>query len=108
MPCYDNRNDLLKQNTHAKNHELKKQIERTQIERTKMLEAMLCAVITELEKENVSHTVLTNAQKNGAVGLMDFWARHKIQDEQRIRNDLELYSKHEIEMIRKIIEELPK
>lgn len=68
------------------------------------LEASFCAVLTELEKLGIVNQVLQKASRNGLMNLVELWENHKKDDESRISKDLLKYSKHELELIKKILE----
>ena len=69
------------------------------------LEASLCALITELGKESKikANKILLNASKNGGIELLDFWASHNKSDETRISIALNSFSKHEQDIIKKLL-----
>ena len=72
------------------------------------LEAALCAVFTELEKDNVLDDMIAVASKNGDIDLAGIWKKHKKDDLDRLKKDLEKYSHHELDMIRLMLNNLPK
>lgn len=69
----------------------------------KKIEAMLCAVITELEKDGLANEVISQASKSGVINIMDFWERHSKEDETRLAKELHKYSEHEQEVIKKLL-----
>ena len=72
-------------------------------EKNKFLEAGLCALITELEKLDFFNEFMTKASENGKIDLFNFWDNHKKQDENRLRRELQRFSKHEIDVLKKLL-----
>jgi hypothetical protein len=67
------------------------------------LEASLCALITEIEKEEISHKVITQASKSGLIDLVDFWSKHSKQDEVRLSKELHKFSEHEQAVLKRLL-----
>jgi hypothetical protein len=69
------------------------------------IEAGMCAVFSELETNpNVDlPKVIKAAAKNGDVDLSDIWAKHQAKDVARLKKDLKKFSKHELDMIKTIL-----
>ena len=76
---------------------------RSQSEKIKYLEACLCAIINELEAQKLTTQVIPAASEHGGVDLMKFWNKHKEEDETRILIKLREFSKHEIEIAKRMI-----
>lgn len=74
-----------------------------QAKRIKHLEASLCAIISELEAQNLTTQVIPAASEHGDIDLLEFWNKHKEEDETRILIKLREYSRHEIELVKKMI-----
>jgi len=112
MPCQDNYPDY---NDNKYNNRMPAYIYRDNPEHVKTiqeltqkigwLEAGLCAIITELEKESKSKTneILTNASRNGKISLIDFWTKHSKDDEVRLVNELHKFSAHEQDVIKRLL-----
>lgn len=73
------------------------------VEKVHNLDACLCAIITELEKRNIAKEIIEIASIDGKIDLLKHWNNHKIKDEVRLKSDLEKYSNHELEVIKKIL-----
>jgi hypothetical protein len=67
------------------------------------LEAALCAVLTELENIKVYESVVNAASKNGMIDVHSFWAKHQSKDEARILAELNKFSDHEKEILKKLL-----
>jgi len=98
MPCRDGRDDYP--NTRI---ETIYQDNPEHLKKIKELEAALCAVFTELERDENLENIINRAEKNGHINLIDFWKKHKKEDEERLKKDLRKYSEHELNVIRNIL-----
>jgi hypothetical protein len=67
------------------------------------LEAALCAVLTELEKTNLYKSVVNEASKNGIIDIDSFWSKHQMKDEKRLLAELDKFSEHEKEILKKLL-----
>jgi hypothetical protein len=67
------------------------------------LEAALCAVLTELEKTNLYKSVVNEASKNGIIGIDSFWSKHQMKDEKRLLVELDKFSEHEKEILKRLL-----
>ncbi len=67
------------------------------------LEAALCAVFTELEKRGIDEEIMDHASLYGKVDLFDFWDKHKSKDEERLLEELNKFSEHEKEILKKLL-----
>ena len=67
------------------------------------LEAALCAVLTELENIKVYESVVNAASKNGMIDVHSFWAKHQSKDEARLKIELDKFSEHEKEILKKLL-----
>jgi len=70
------------------------------------LEASLCAIFTELEKEGILDRIIFRASKNGTINIMDFWDKHKRKDEVRLFDELNKFSEHEKQILKKLLNEI--
>jgi len=68
-----------------------------------LLEAGLCALITELEKRGIANEVISQASKSGLIDLMGFWERHSKEDEVRLAKKLHEFSEHEQAVLKKLL-----
>jgi hypothetical protein len=68
-----------------------------------LLEAALCAVLTELENRKVYESVINAASINGMIDIDSFWAKHKSKDEERLKRELDKFSQHEKEILKKLL-----
>lgn len=111
MPCQDNYGFIQGVNTpqseadklysaQIKHYE---KLVNEQLEKIHKLDACLCAILTELEKIGIDEKIIEIASIEGKIDLSKHWKNHKIKDEVRLKTDLEKYSNHEIDVIKKII-----
>ena len=68
------------------------------------LEAALCAILTELENRKAYKPVVNAASKNGMIDIDSFWAKHQSKDEERLKAELDKFSEHEKEIIKKLLQ----
>lgn len=73
------------------------------LKKAREMEAALCALFTELEKDGNVKEIIERAETNGEIDLMKFWKKHKKEDEKRLRKDLEKYSQQELDMMKDIL-----
>ena len=107
MPCYDSRDKEIARTEYIngvdpgpyenKIIELHDQV--------KQLEAGLCALITELEKEGIVDRVITQASKSGLIDLVGFWKTHSKEDETRLSEELHKFSEHEQAILKRLLNE---
>jgi len=67
------------------------------------LEAAICAICNELEDRNILDEILANGSVNGRIKLHDIWNNHKQNDERRLKNELKKYTKHELKLLKRIL-----
>lgn len=101
MPCRDGRDDWA--GGTRTEYVTEYQDNPEHLKKVKEMEAALCAVFTELEKDGNLESVINRAESSGQIDLMKFWKKHKKEDEKRLRKDLEKYSQHELDMIKDIL-----
>ena len=68
------------------------------------LEAILCAVFTELEKRKIDQEIFDDATKNGEVSMFGFWENHKQKDRERLQKELDKFSRHEQEILKELLD----
>lgn len=91
MPCFDPRDN-------EERHELK--------DKNSKLEAALCAIAAELSRNGILEVVVANASRNGLINIYELINSHELKDRERIAKDLhKRYSKDELELIKKLLEE---
>lgn len=73
------------------------------LKKAREMEAALCAVFTELERDGNLDEIIKRAETNGEIDLLKFWKKHKKEDEKRLRKDLEKFSEHERAIMRDIL-----
>ena len=71
--------------------------------RVKWLEGALCAVISELKRRDIDHSVITAANAKGKVNIFQFDAYHSAEDSDRLSVELSRFSADEIEVIKTLI-----
>jgi hypothetical protein len=65
--------------------------------------AMLCALFNDLKNRGIYLDVLETASKDGNIDFSDFIQEHEKEDVERLKKDLSKYSKHEKQMMVKIL-----
>jgi uncharacterized UBP type Zn finger protein len=68
------------------------------------LEAALCAILTELENRKAYKPVVNAASKNGMIDIDSFWAKHQSKDEERLKTELDKFSEHEKEILKRLLQ----
>ena len=87
MPCYDPRNNP--------------QLIHSEIEK---LEAMLCALINEINTLENSQEIIKRASNNGSVDINSFFQNHQEKDMNKLqRQVVDKLSLHEIRLLRKLL-----
>lgn len=72
-------------------------------EHNQYLEAVLCAVFTELEKRKIVEEIINDATKHGFIDIFGFWQLHKQNDVKRLQNELDKFSHHEKEILKELL-----
>lgn len=72
-------------------------------ERNEYLEACLCAILTELEKNSIGKEIINYATENGKVSIIAFWHEHKQKDEERLQKELRKFSEHEKQILKELL-----
>ena len=67
------------------------------------LEAALCAILTELENRKAYKPVVNAASKNGIIDIDSFWSKHQMKDEKRLLAELDKFSEHEKEILKRLL-----
>jgi len=101
MPCYDPRGTTKTVTIYESGvspSELARMVDTAQ-----RYQAMLCALINELEARGIAANVVAEASRKGLVDIISFWEEHSKSDEARLANELHKYSKDEQEILRKIL-----
>jgi ankyrin repeat protein len=102
MPCYDDGNWTTR--TIDKGGVTPSMLEAAN-NRSKALEAALCAICNELDKRGIAESALSNAGRNGLINLLQFYAQHKKEDVSRLTYDIHSrYSKDELAIIKQVID----
>lgn len=84
--------------------EIAKQLkEREEKMKDKQHVAMLCALFNDLKNRGIYLDVLESASKDGNIDFSDFIQEHEKEDVERLKHDLSKFSKHEKQMIIKIL-----
>lgn len=69
------------------------------------LEAILCALISELKNRGIDHEVIAQASRSGLVDIMSFWVKHVDEDRARIAATLHKnFSEQEQQVIRELLD----
>ena len=105
-PCYTPDNaygsSSYEKTVYVDNPEQQKKINEL-IDQIKWHEAALCAIITELEKLGIADKVIAQASKSGLIDLVGFYAAHSKEDEARLLKELDKFSEHEQDVLRKLL-----
>jgi len=72
-------------------------------ERNQFLEACLCAILTELEKQGIDQKIIDIASANGVVNILSFWEIHKQKDIDRLQKELDKFSAQEQQILKNIL-----
>jgi hypothetical protein len=112
MPCTQNRgwhqDDDWKPRNNKKDdinyNEIENQLnERKMKTINKEYTAMLCALFNDLKNRNILEDVLKTASEDGRVNFQLFINEHEKEDIERLKNHLLQFSKHERQMLIKIL-----
>lgn len=105
MPCYDGRDreNVRTEYINGVNPEPYQYEIRKLKDQVKRLEAGLCAIITEIQKEGIADRVITQASKSGLIDLVGFWANHSKEDEVRLSKELHKFSEHEQAVLKRLL-----
>ena len=95
MPCYDPR---PRDKAIANASKLKDAVRSVNI-----LEACLCAVMSELESRGIVESVIVKASRNGLIDLVGFWEHHKKNDRARLLAEIHKFSVDEQKVIKKLL-----
>ncbi len=102
MPCYDTQGQGSTKIVYI-NGIAPEQRDRA-IEYSLKMEAMVCALMNELDRRGIGESVVAEASRNGLIDIMGLWDQHKKTDISKIANDIHhRYSKDEQEIIRKLL-----
>lgn len=96
MPCRDGREEEYRTRVEYQDNP-------AHLRKIKEMEAALCAIFSELEKDGNLEDIINRAESSGEIDLIQFWKKHKEEDEKRLRKDLEKYSEHELNMMKNIL-----
>lgn len=94
MPCYDPRGNEP-QIKYVDNPET--------LETNRMLVAIICAILTELERNGIAENIITEAERNGEVKIQEMWNLHKQEDKERLGKLIEGLSDHEKSVLRNLL-----
>lgn len=67
------------------------------------LEACLCAIVSELVRQELYQDIIPSAQKNGKVDINSWWIAHTESDRKRLETKLSEFSLHEQLIIKQLI-----
>lgn len=65
------------------------------LQTNRMLMAIVCAILTELERNGIADRVIADAEENGKVKIKEVWDLHKKEDKARLSKLIEGLSEHE-------------
>jgi tellurite resistance-related uncharacterized protein len=68
------------------------------------VEAALCAILSELEKTNLYNKIVPQANQNGMIDIDAFWVVHRYKDEERLKAELDKFSEHEKEILKRLLQ----
>lgn len=101
MPCYDPRGSVSTRTVYESGiSPLDLEQEKN---KRKWMESALCSIFSELERRDIAESVIAEASRNGLIGIMDFWSKHKNNDVSRLAKALHNYSKDEQDVLRKLL-----
>lgn len=100
MPCYDPRDDEDK----IARKEANAQILRDAEDKINKLEAMLCAICNELQRNDILYSIVSDAQRKGKIDILSFVEKHFDNDTIRLANDIQKrYSVDELKVIKELL-----
>ena len=108
MPCYDPRGSTQTETVYRSgispsDMQKVKDVNAELLNKNKWIEGAMCAIFNELDSRGIAGSVVAEASRNGLIGLMDFWNRHKADDESRIATILHSFSKDEQAIMKKLL-----
>lgn len=103
MPCTDGRDTSSYYDEYASERHKVSVLET----KNRLLTAQLCALSNEVLKLQNGREVIDDAEKNGMVDIKSFIKTHTKEDKERIEEKLKKdFSKHELELIKEIIDKM--
>lgn len=99
MPCYD---PPLKSELDHEKRALQRELPFVRQE-VAHYKGVLCALLTELEKEGNAERLIINASRNGLVDIYSFWVKHQESDEARVMKKFHQFSVHEQSLIKQFL-----
>lgn len=107
MPCYDPRDDeeLEELREKIKNDERLRLEELHSLkDSNNKLEAMLCAICNELQRNDILYSIISEAQRKGKIDILSFVEKHIDNDKIRLANDIQKrYSVDELKVIKELL-----
>lgn len=100
MPCYDSRDDEPRI-IYETGVDPYKVIE--QANRADKAEAMLCALLTEIQTLSNPSLIIANASRHGLVDIMSFWNKHQAKDKTRLAAALHKFSVDEQKVLKELL-----
>ena len=105
MPCYEERRGpetitLYKEGVSP-------DILSAEKEKARRLEAVVCALLNEIDRRGIAENVIACASRDGLIDIMEFWVKHRNDDEARIAESLhKIFSKDEQRIIKMLLNDL--
>jgi hypothetical protein len=105
MPCYDPGYNCHRQE-YIRSEEDIKQVAKTN-EEICHLQAIICALLSELNRRGIAEEVCIKASESGRVNVMDFCIRHHVTDKNRVARELHnRFSVDEYPILRELLDNL--
>lgn len=104
MPCSDNHQGECEREVLVNNPALTREIQVLSASNS-MLGGALCALLTELECRGLYESIILTASTNGRMDIQEFWDKHKKEDYDKMRAVKDKFSKHEQDMLRRLLKE---
>ena len=99
MPCYEPRSS-----SNSSNCELERELKEITSSNDYLIGA-ICAIDNELVSLGIAESVYAKAQRHGLIDILSIIELHRQEDTVRLHKDImSRYSKHELEVIKKLLE----
>jgi hypothetical protein len=109
MPCYDPRDRRTGTETVYVENKVNTNLQQQLIKANNLnnqLMGVLCAIDNELVSKGIAETIYAAAQRNGLIDIMSLIQQHRNDDTIRLQKDImSRYSKHELNVIKKLIKQ---
>ena len=95
MPCSDGRDFGNTKVEYVDNPEL--------VKTNNYLMGIICAILTELDKDGLTKNIISRAEKNGKINIQEVWNIHKKEDKERLIKMITPLSEHELDVLKELL-----